>query len=489
MSSPSNPDLYTPIRFWCWANQGFYSRFRRWLQEGGYSPSSLNSYGCAARLAISQLKKPYWQISETDLDEIRKLIATRFACEATRCCYGKGLARLAEFLRQCNGHTIPSKAINWAHFLNGLPGWLADAIRIYQAHRRRTWLPEEVYALSCGMLSRLTQFLRWAANQEKLLSIADLTPQLWFAYLDERLAAGRRPVTLNTELGELRGLLTFLADLGQPICSALLHVQRLKQGPHLPKDVPPEQLRRIYEEIERDAANDHAAIRRMGTMDRAWFLLMLHSGLRVGEVRRLQLVDLDLVDGRARIEQSKGLQDRVVFLSRKTVFALEEYLPLRGLVAVGQLFVFRHQPLSYTYCIQRLRTYGQRCGFTITPHQLRHSCATLLLNAGAPLVSVQALLGHQRLDTTLTYARLYDGTVAADYYQAMAAVERRLALGPAAERPLVNAGQLLALVDALGSGTLNDHQKELIHALRGGLLDLAAGMTNETPVAPGGHSG
>jgi acetyltransferase len=53
-------------------------------------------------------------------------------------------------------------------------------------------------------------------------------------------------------------------------------------------------------------------------------------------------------------------------------------------------------------------------------------CATLLLNAGAPILTVQTLLGHKHIDTTLTYARLYNGTVAADYYRAMNDVERRI---------------------------------------------------------------
>ena len=59
----------------------------------------------------------------------------------------------------------------------------------------------------------------------------------------------------------------------------------------------------------------------------------------------------------------------------------------------------------------------------ISHHQLRHSCAALLLNAGAPVVSVQALLGHEKVDTTLGYARLYDGTLAADYCRAMGQIE------------------------------------------------------------------
>jgi site-specific recombinase XerD len=55
------------------------------------------------------------------------------------------------------------------------------------------------------------------------------------------------------------------------------------------------------------------------------------------------------------------------------------------------------------------RAYYQNC------HQLRHTAATLLLNAGAPIVAVQAILGHKKIGTTLIYARLYDDTVATDY--------------------------------------------------------------------------
>ncbi|MCB9005753.1 MAG: site-specific integrase, partial [Ardenticatenaceae bacterium] len=112
-------------------------------------------------------------------------------------------------------------------------------------------------------------------------------------------------------------------------------------------------------------------------------------------------------------------------------------------------------------------------GVQIRPHQLRHSCATLLLNAGAPLLTVQALLGHKHLDTTLIYARLYDGTVAADYYRAMTTIELRLQLTETATPPALNPAQLVALVDALGNGTLNDNQRELVHALRASLLALA----------------
>ncbi|MBN1978753.1 MAG: hypothetical protein JW918_15250 [Anaerolineae bacterium] len=72
----------------------------------------------------------------------------------------------------------------------------------------------------------------------------------------------------------------------------------------------------------------------------------------------------------------------------------------------------------------------------------------------------------------LAYARLYDGTVAVDYYRAMDQVEARMALTEGAEGVPPTGGQLLALVDALHDGTLNDTQRETVHALRVGILAL-----------------
>ena len=95
------------------------------------------------------------------------------------------------------------------------------------------------------------------------------------------------------------------------------------------------------------------------------------------------------------------------------------------------------------------------------------------LNAGAPVLTVQALLGHKFVDTTLSYARLYDGTIAADYYRAMAQVEKQLDLQPGAEPP-ITPGHLLAMVDALQAGTLNNVQREMVQALREAILNLAA---------------
>ena len=282
-----------------------------------------------------------------------------------------------------------------------------------------------------------------------------------------------QPVTLNNELHALQNFLRFLADQERSICVRMLRVDELDMGPRLPRDAPLEQLRRLLTEIEKEITVPRARVQRMAVMDRAWYLLMLHSGLRTSEVRHLQLVDVDWENRRVRIEQSKGLKDRLVCLSDATLDALKAYLTVRGPASTENIFIYRHLPLGSKYCQIRLRTYGKRCGVSITPHQLRHSCATLLLNAGAPILTVQTILGHQRVDTTLGYARLYDGTVAADYYRAMLQVEHQMALPEDAAAEPPTSGQLLALVDALRNGTLNEVQQETMRALRAGIMALA----------------
>jgi integrase len=103
----------------------------------------------------------------------------------------------------------------------------------------------------------------------------------------------------------------------------------------------------------------------------------------------------------------------------------------------------------------------------------RISCATLLLNAGAPVLSVQSLLGHEKVDTTLGYARLYDGTVAADYYRAMGQIERLFEASKDGLASIPTPAELVALVDSLNSGTLNEYQRQTVQALREGILSLA----------------
>jgi integrase/recombinase XerD len=386
-----------------------FTGFRDWLKYGGYSDSTLSQYSIAVRLTVGLLDKPSCEIDPaTDLDRVRDYLARRFDKASTLATYHKGLAKLADYLRHCQKQPPLSQEINWDVYLSSFPTWLTDDLRVYILHRRRAWLPKRWHTLTLGLLNHLTGTLRGLIGGLPLINLADLTLARWFDYLDLRLNAGIKPTTLNRELYDLQDFLRFVEELGRPICERMLSLKPLATGDPLPRDVPIEQLHRLSRQIEAEATATQADAQYKAVMDRAWFWLMLHSGLRTREIRCLRLSNLNLEARQVRIEQSKGLQDRMVFLSQTGIEALKAYLEIRSSAETDHVFIYRHQPLKVGYCGLRLRFYGQRCGLHITPHQLRFSSATLLLNAGTPILTVQRILGHQRVETTMRYARLYD---------------------------------------------------------------------------------
>jgi integrase len=235
----------------------------------------------------------------------------------------------------------------------------------------------------------------------------EITPRIWIAYAETRLHDDIKPTSLNTTLRTLQSLLKFIRDSGHPICERILEVRPLKTGDPLPRDLTSTQL--------------HSILERANSLDYAWILLMSHSGLRTCEIRNLRWCDIDLQRRTLRIEESKGLRSRVVFLNPFTVAALNQ-LPKTS----EYVFIYNNQPLSNRYCQSRLKTIGKKCCVQATPHQLRHTCGTMLLNAGMSIFGVQILLGHKYVDTTLRYARTYDATVAKDYHQAIKVLEQSM---------------------------------------------------------------
>ncbi len=477
LTTPSDSAV-TPLANWPEANRRFFKKFCEWLQMDGYEGSTLHHYSVPARLALGYLNKPYWAIhAETDLERVRVHLTQGLLSLSTQQSYCKGLKKFGEYLLAGQEKPVRPRILRWEYHLNSLPDWLCEAIREFIAHRQKSWRVEDRHRRSMELLSQICGVLRSMQASAPLNSMSDITPQRWFCCVDEALEKNRHPNTINCRLAHLQAFLRFQDENGAVICQRMLLVQSIQSGPLLPRDVPISELRRLFAENELETLSKHAGQRRMGIMDRAWLHLMLHSGLRTGEVRRLRLEKISFDEHRIRIEQSKGLKDRLVFLDAVTIRALQTWLAEPGVAKQPTDLVFshRHQPLTSRYCQVRLQTYGRRCGVRFSPHQLRHSCATLLLNAGAPVTSVQALLGHEKVETTLGYARLYDGTLAADYYRAMGQVENLFELSENKQIPLSTPAELIALVDSLGSGTLNEQQREVLQALKNGILSLSGG--------------
>ena len=148
----------------------------------------------------------------------------------------------------------------------------------------------------------------------------------------------------------------------------------------------------------------------LGIRDRAWLELMYASGLRISE---LVGIDIDDVEIRARLVKvrGKGAKERIVPFGTKAQDAIRGYLEVRNKPDQDALFVNYRGERITTRSIRRLfngyvRDASLRAG--VSPHTLRHSFATHLLNAGADLRAIQELLGHASLSTTQKYTHLND---------------------------------------------------------------------------------
>jgi integrase/recombinase XerD len=149
----------------------------------------------------------------------------------------------------------------------------------------------------------------------------------------------------------------------------------------------------------------------IGLRDRAILELLYGAGLRLGEAARTDVTDLDLRSGLLLVRNGKGRKDRLVPICGASATALDTYLrdgrPALVPTIASALFLSRDGArLGAAGLRARIQYHGRRIRVTLTPHALRHACATHLLRGGADLRHVQVLLGHRRLTTTALYTRV-----------------------------------------------------------------------------------
>jgi len=156
---------------------------------------------------------------------------------------------------------------------------------------------------------------------------------------------------------------------------------------------------------------------------RVMLSLAYGCGLRAGEVARLKAGDIDSAQSIIRVVQAKGRKDRHVMLSKDLLALLRQWWRVRPTrydkeVAPGQRWVFpgrrQGRPMTTRQFNRLFHETAAAAGITkpVTLHTLRHSFATHLLEEGTDIRLIQALLGHDKLDTTARYTRVATGTIA-----------------------------------------------------------------------------
>jgi integrase/recombinase XerC len=252
----------------------------------------------------------------------------------------------------------------------------------------------------------LTQFLEFCDQHREGLTLKTVTYQDLRAFLAESLKENRK-TTVARKLSTLRTFFKYLQRLG--VVSQ--NPAKLAPSPKLEKPLPhylsvDEAFHLLSEPKDDDFGNSR---------DKGILEVFYGGGLRLSELAGLSLGDLDLASGVLRV-WGKGSKERLAFLGEPAKKALGSYLPLRQQFLARQgtgdetaLFInSRGRRLSTRGVARVVAKWVRLSGLSpgLTPHGLRHSFATHLLEGQADLRAVQELLGHASISTTGRYTHL-----------------------------------------------------------------------------------
>ena len=247
----------------------------------------------------------------------------------------------------------------------------------------------------------LARLREWATKNGRL--IEDLTrPDLrkWIAQLSKD---GLAPSSVARAVSAARGLFRFLMLDGHIKAHPTEDLDTPQRFAYLPQFLTEDEINRLL------SAPDIA--KEEGIRDRALLELMYAAGLRVSELVSLNQTDVDLHGGLVSCH-GKGSKERRVPIGKSAIHWLQQYASIKagyGKPTLPYLFLNRGKPLTRQFAWAMVKRYAAHAGVKeISPHTLRHSFATHLLQNGADSRSVQALLGHSDISTTQIYTHITD---------------------------------------------------------------------------------
>jgi len=229
-------------------------------------------------------------------------------------------------------------------------------------------------------------------------------PNDLFLFVLELKSQAKAPRTIARATASVRGFYAFLINEGLRIDDPTTYLNSPKLGQPLPKMLSEATMGKLLEEPVEQTA--------LTIRNQAMIELLYSSGLRVSELLSLNLADVSLDVGYVRC-LGKGSKERIVPLGEPACFAVEHYLKTaRPRLLGGSTDVLflnaRGQKMTRQGFWQILRIWAHKHGVDqkVSPHVLRHSFATHLLDHGADLRSVQEMLGHTDIATTQIYTHL-----------------------------------------------------------------------------------
>ena len=247
-------------------------------------------------------------------------------------------------------------------------------------------------------LARLQRFADKTNKSLEELTRADL--RKWIAQLSRE---GLAPTSVARAVSAARGLFRFLMLDGHLKRHPTEDLDTPQRFAYLPQFLTEDEINQLL------AAPDIAT--EEGVRDRALLEVMYAAGLRVSELVSLKQSDVDVQAG-LLVCHGKGSKERRVPLGKSAIQWVQRYNVIRsryGKPSLPQLFVNGGKPITRQFAWSMIKRYAKKAGVKdISPHTLRHSFATHLLQHGADSRSVQALLGHSDISTTQIYTHITD---------------------------------------------------------------------------------
>ena len=245
--------------------------------------------------------------------------------------------------------------------------------------------------------------------------LEDMTRHDIEAFVEHEQDRGLKIRGVRTRLVAVYSFIRHLVDNEIAAPDLLMKKIKLKLPDSLPRAMDTDDVRLLFSVIKQPR-------------DKALFLLLLRTGMRIGELLDLQVSDIDMDEQKILIYTGeKNSRGRVVYFSDDAKTALSDWLSKRNPAKEYLFYSARNPNLTYAAVHSRFTAHLEKAGLDhkgYTIHCLRHTFATELLNAGMRIECLQPLLGHSNLEMTRRYARLSNKSREAEYFRAMATIEK-----------------------------------------------------------------
>lgn len=285
--------------------------------------------------------------------------------------------RALEVEESASAHTIKAYRIDLTHFARFLDAWMAGREADYRGTAPDAVTPGTVAA-------------------------ADIDTAAVRAWVARMHAASLAAVTTGRKLAALRSFCTWLCRTGTLVHNPARAIRNPKAPQHLPRFLTEPEIRML---LESPGDSDE------GRRDGAILELLYASGLRAGELTGLDVDSIDFDQRTVRV-LGKGRRERVIPFGAHAARRVDDYLEVRQRWLrrpTNALFLAPSGKRLSTAGLRKLlarRLQDAAINKRVTPHAIRHSFATHLLNAGADLRAIQELLGHASLGTTQRYTHV-----------------------------------------------------------------------------------